>query len=314
MKKIVFTGPRHSFEVAKEILSSSFEVIYSNPVPEELAVLFREASVFFDASMKVPITHEMILGATQLELIITATTGASHIDESALLMRDIPLLTLKGQTEVLRNLTPAAEHSWALVMACARKLKSAFKHVDQCLWERTEFPGMMLKDKTIGIIGFGRIGSWMARYANAFGMKIYAYDPFVTVFPDYVTQLTLVEMLPISDIVTLHVNLNSETHKLLDAQLIDMFKQGSIFINTSRGELVDDAALLTALESGRIASVGLDVLEGEHDIANNQMWKYALTHDNVIITPHIGGFCPDAVDIVVSFSSERIKTFFEVPQ
>jgi D-3-phosphoglycerate dehydrogenase len=121
---------------------------------------------------------------------------------------------------------------------------------------------------------------------------------------------TLEDLVSFSDVISIHVHLSDKTEKMLDRNIISKFKKGSIFVNTSRGELTDESALVDALKSGNLASVGVDVLCGEPNITKNPLWQYAQNHNNVHITPHIGGFCPDAVKTVVSFSSERIKSHF----
>jgi len=308
--KVVYTGPKNSLSILEEKLGNTFEVVYVDPTPKSLLPEFNKCTVFFDASMKVPIDDVSIAKATKLKLIVTATTGANHINSSALYKFNIPLLTLKGQTEFMHSLTPAAELNWALIMACARRLRGAFKHVENSGWDRIEFPGVLLKGKTIGIIGMGRIGSWTAKYANAFGMRILGYDPHIEKFPKYVENTSLKKVIEESDIVSIHVHLSNETTNMINSDLIDKFKTGAIFINTSRGELTDEIALVRSLKSGKLSCVGVDVLSGEPDISKNPLWKYSHESDNVVITPHIGGFCPDAVNKVVDFSCERIIKYF----
>jgi phosphoglycerate dehydrogenase-like enzyme len=307
---ILYSGPERSAEVVREILGSRFDVRTVVPEPLPLLAAFKECSVYLDASMKVPIPADAIRSAAALRLIVTATTGANHIDADALEARKIPLLTLKGQTEILRDITPAAEHSWLLLMACARRLRGAIRHVEAGEWERTEFPGLMLKGKTLGVVGVGRLGSWMARYAQAFGMTVQGYDPHVSEFPSGVFHVGLDELLSSSDFISVHVNLTPETRMMLPAEKIREIKTGAVFINTSRGELVDEEALVEGLREGRISSVGVDVLTGEPDVRSNPLWKYAQTSDAVCITPHVGGFSPEAVDKVVAFSCRRILEFF----
>ncbi len=312
METVLYSGPERSTHIVDAILGSNFKVYTAAAEPEPLLALFKNCTVFLDASMKVQIPAEVIQGSSKLRLIVTATTGANHIDSDALKKRNIPLLTLKGQNEILRDLTPAAEHSWLLLMSCARRLRGAVQHVEKGNWERTEFPGLMLKGKMLGIIGVGRIGTWMARYALAFGMDVQGYDPYVSKFPSGVKNVGLDDLLTTSDFVSVHVNLTDETRMMLTADKIQAIKQGSVFINTSRGELVDEHALVRALQEGRLASVGVDVLSGEPDIHLNPLWKYAQSSDAVCITPHIGGFSPEAVDKVVEFSCLRILEYFGV--
>ena len=308
---IAFLGPAEAEDVVREVVGDRFEVRSLAPDAEDLSRSLLGATVFLDASMQVHLTGQMIEQAPELRLVVAATTGADHIDQEALRRRSIPLLTLKGQNQVLRDLTSAAEHSWLLLMACARKLCAARAHVVAGGWDRSAFAGIMLRGKTLGIVGCGRIGGWMGRYAEAFGMVSIGYDPFLSEWPRNIRPVTLENLLAASDFITLHVHLTADTHRMIDRERIAQMKPGCIFINTSRGDLVDEHALLKALASGRIAAVGLDVLQGEPDIEKSPLRKYAIDHDNVIITPHIGGFSPDAVRTVVRFSAERIVRYFE---
>ncbi len=307
---LLYIGPEYAQETIENILGSSYKILAPEGVPDKVIPIFEECDIFFDASMKVPVSADNIHNAKNLKLIVTATTGASHIDQKALEQRGVPLLTLKGQKEILQELTPAAEQSWLLLMACARHLRSSIHHVEASEWNRVEFPGIMLKGKTIGIIGLGRIGSWMARYATAFGMKVQAYDPFNDEVNDGIEMVDINHLLSTSDFITVHVHLTPETAQIIDAERIKLFKRGSIFINTSRAELVDVKALINALKEGRIVAVGVDVLFNEPDIKNDPLWQHSIDHYNVIISPHIGGYCPEAVIKVVEFSAKRILKYF----
>ncbi len=307
---LLYIGPEYAQETIENILGSSYKILAPEGVPDKVIPIFEECDIFFDASMKVPVSADNIHNAKNLKLIVTATTGANHIDQKALEQRGVPLLTLKGQKEILQELTPAAEQSWLLLMACARHLRDAIHHVEDSQWNRVGFPGIMLKGKTIGIIGLGRIGSWMARYASAFGMKVQAYDPFNDEVNDGIEMVDINHLLSTSDFITVHVHLTPETAQIIDAERIKLFKRGSIFINTSRAELVDVKALINALKEGRIVAVGVDVLFNEPDIKNDPLWQHSIDHYNVIISPHIGGYCPEAVIKVVEFSAKRILKYF----
>ena len=307
----VYSGPRDLEGIVRDELGARFTVRWVGPEDDAVAKALRDATVFLDASMRVRITAAMVADAPDLALIVTATTGADHIDADALTRRHIPLLTLKGQSAVLNSLTPAAEHSWLLLLACARSLPAARAHVVDGGWDRTLFPGVMLRGRTLGIIGCGRIGQWMARYGQAFGMTCRGYDPYLTVWPDHLIRTELPELLAAADFVTLHVHLTEATRGLLRREHFQAMKPGAVFVNTSRGELIDEAALLEALRHGRLRGAGLDVLTGEPDIAEHPLRRYAAGHGNLIITPHIGGYSPDAVAAVLRFSASRIRAHFE---
>jgi D-3-phosphoglycerate dehydrogenase len=186
-------------------------------------------------------------------------------------------------------------------------LPAAVKSVAEGRWVREDFPGLMLRGRRLGIVGCGRIGGWMARYGRAFGMEVVGHDPFLDTLPDGVTRVTLEELVSTSDVVTVHVHLNEETRGLLSADLIRRIKPGAIFLNTSRGALADEAALLDALKDGRLAAAGLDVLDGEPEITEHPLRRYAQEHDNLMITPHCGGFSPDAVRVVCRRAAEKIR-------
>jgi D-3-phosphoglycerate dehydrogenase len=262
-----------------------------------------------DASMKVRFDRSLLDKAPKLRVVSTATTGADHIDAKTLAERNIALLTLAGETEVLRNLTPAAELSWTLLMACARKLRAAVRHVLDGQWAREEFPGIMLKGRTLGLIGCGRIGSWMARYGRAFDMDVIGYDPVLDAWPNNIQKSDLDGLLATADFISIHVPLNDQTRGLIGAREFGLMKTGAVFINTSRGGLINERALLDGLTSGRIGAAGVDVLEGEPEINHHPLVEYARKHENLIITPHIGGFSPDAVKVVVAHAAKRIREF-----
>jgi D-3-phosphoglycerate dehydrogenase len=168
----------------------------------------------------------------------------------------------------------------------------------------------MLKGKTLGLVGCGRLGKWMARYAQAFDMQVLGFDPFNEDWPAYFKSVDLPELMHTSHFISIHVHLTTETRQLIGAKELALVRPGTILINSSRGAVVDEDALLAALEDGRIASFGFDVLEGEPQVTNSRLWQYAQTHLNCVITPHIGGFSPDALIVVLRFTAQRIADFF----
>jgi len=303
---LVYSGPVEAHEALRETAGGAMDVVRVEPEPAAVSEALRGATAFLDASMKVRVGAPMVDAAPHLKVVAVAATGADHIDAEALGRRGIPLYTLRGQTEVLRNLTPAAELSWLLLMACARQLRGAVEHVIDGGWDRASFPGIMLRGTTLGVVGVGRIGTWMTRYATAFGMTCLGYDPHAASWPDGVERTSLEDLLARADFVGLHVPLTKENAGFFDRACFERMKPGAVFVNTSRGDLTDEQALLDGLRSGRIAAAGLDVLKGEPDVADHPLRQYALTHPNLIITPHIGGFSPGAVRVVVRHSARRI--------
>ncbi len=314
MKRVVlYLGPEEGAAWVAQELGTTFELRHAHADVTSVRALLPQANVLLDASMKVPLDAEMLAKAKTMELVITATTGADHIDHKALEQRCIPLLTLKTEREVLAKVNAAAELSWGLLMACARKMGSAFSHVRDGLWERTEFPGAMLRGKTLGIVGLGRNGGWCARYGTAFGMRITAHDPFATEWPDDVEKLSLDDLVRQADFLLVHVTYSEATRNLLNRKLVENCKPGAVWINTSRGAIWDEQALADMVLSGRLAGIGADVLAPEPDIRKSPLWQAAQEHSNILITPHIGGFSPDALETVLRHTAIRIRSHFTSP-
>jgi phosphoglycerate dehydrogenase-like enzyme len=310
VRQILYLGPPDFTDLIRDELGTGYQVVWAPSEKEAVEPLIARTAVWFDASMKIPLDAVLLDRAGNLELVITATTGSDHIELSPLQRRGIPLMTMQGQTDCLRELTPAAELSWLLLLACARKLRAAIHHVEHGGWNRELFPGLMLKGRTLGIIGCGRIGGWMARYGHAFGMTVYGYDPFLKNLPAGIAPLPLETLLESSDAVSVHVPFNESTRGLLGEDELGRLREGAILINTSRGAIVDGEALLKGLEKGRPGALGVDVIEGEPNIEESALWRYAQTHENVVITPHIGGFSPDALQTVLRYTAGRVRDHF----
>lgn len=305
---VAYVGGSPGFESASEVLNGFATVQHVTAEPGAVAAALSIADALLDASMKVRITDQMIAASPRLRVISCATTGSDHIDRRVIEERGIAVHTLREDPEILRDITPAAELSWALLLACARRLPAAVAHVRAGGWVREEFPGIMLNGRTLGLVGCGRIGGWMARYARAFGMNVIGYDPELKTFPDTIERAALEDVFEQADFVSLHVHLTPQTESMISAELLARARSGLVLINTSRGQILDEAALLEGLLSGRIAAAGLDVLTGEPDIANHPLVEYSRSHDNLLITPHCGGFSPDAVRFVCAHAARKIKT------
>ena len=301
---VLFLGPEYAFRTTAALFDESIQFIYCDEF--EFLDKICEASAIIDASLKVPITNELVSRASNLRIISTATTGSDHIQREEVDRRGIIVRTLKEDREFLLNITSAAEHTWSIVLALARNLILANEEVQKGEWSRENVPGYMLYGKTLGIIGCGRIGEWVSRYGNAFGMSIVAYDPYRDSWPSYIVNTTLDDVMVKSDIISIHVHLNDETRGLVSRQILDKVKQGTVIVNTSRSGVMDESALLDGLQTGRIGGAGLDVLSGEPNIGNNPLLNYARHNHNLVITPHCAGYSPEAVQIVCRRAAEKV--------
>lgn len=248
-----------------------------------------------------------------LKIIATSTTGLNHIDLAEAEERGIRIVSLRDEAKFLQKITPTAEETIGLMIALMRKLPWGFESLKRGEWEREKYYGRELYGRTLGIVGFGRLGSIVAKYAHCFGMRVLAHDPHV---PEKVMERFGVEKVALNqvfkkpDIVSIHVLLTDKTHNLIKAKHFRLMKKSAYFINTARGEIIDEKALLDVLRKKRIAGAALDVLSGEDPkgghIKRNPLVEYAKRHDNLLIVPHLGGASFDAMARTEEFIAEKV--------
>ena len=257
------------------------------------------------------IDAEVLSVAPRLRIIVTPTTGLNHIDLDDTARRRIRVLSLRGEVDFLSGIVATAEHTLALVLSLLRHVPAAASHVTRGGWNRDRFKGSEVRGKTIGIVGYGRLGRIVAQYFTALGAVALVTDPSVdsTALPGDVTNVSLPELLDRADLVTLHVDLTARTAGFFGRPQLFAMKRGAWFVNTSRGELVDEQALLEALESGHLAGAGLDVLidESAAGMGDRPIVRYARDHDNLIITPHVGGCTAESMQKTEDFMAGRLR-------
>jgi D-3-phosphoglycerate dehydrogenase len=281
------------------LLHDNFEVIELPNPDHDTPKILKRAEVIL-APLGYFCGKEKIDSAPNLKVIGSNTTGHPHIDVVCAVKKGIKVVTLKGQYDFLKTITPTAELTWGLIIALIRNMFPSYKSVLDGNWDRRPFAGeCMLSRMSLGVAGYGRLGKMVANYGKCFGMTVRYYDPFVSVHDDGIERVfSLKELVSTSDIVTIHIPHETETENLFGREVFSYFKKGSYFINTSRGELVDHEALLSFLKDATLAGAALDVFEDEFKsgftILEHPLWQYAREHDNLILTPHIGGSTVDA--------------------
>lgn len=249
----------------------------------------------------ISLDRELLEKARELKFIVTPTTGLTHIDLDFAQDMGVRIVSLKGETDFLSKIPATAEHSWALLLAVQRRIVCAHESVARGnSWDRDSFQGELLSGKTLGIMGYGRLGKIVGRYGKAFGMRVLAFDSDENAYDSEIEVVNLERLFSESDIVSVHVSYTSENRSAIDRRLLQRAKHGMILINTSRGEVIDEEALLQALESGQLKAAGLDVLADEGGkeaqwIEGHPLVEYARQHDNLVITPHLGGAVPEAM-------------------
>lgn len=272
----------------------------------------------FDAylcSLRIPVDEAIIRRASNLRLLASPSTGTDHLSLDVLNARGIEVITIKHERALLDQLSATAELAFGLLLTCARHLPLCFEAARAGRWERHQLSGAQLRGKTLGIVGLGRLGSMMARYGSAFGMRVIAAEPDPARAIAGVEQVDMDSLLSQADFVSLHVHLTPATRGLLSAQLLARMKRGSILINTARGALIDEAALIREMESGRIVAAGLDVIDGEwmENKLDHPLIAYSRRNPRLYITPHVGGTCPEATRLVARFVFEKVVRYFEPP-
>ena len=262
------------------------------------------------------INRELIDNAPNLHTIVSATTGLDHIDTGYAENKGISVLSLFGETEFLNSVTATAELSWGLLLSLVRQIPTAVQHVKNGGWHRDNFKGSELSGLRLGIIGLGRLGHIVATYGNTFRMSVSAYDPLLTEWPPNIERHNqLGDLFENSDVVSVHAPHNETTTGMIVAPLFSRLPDGAVFINTSRGELVDEGALLDALQNGPLAGAALDVIRGENAVTGNHikspLVEYAQSHTNLIITPHIGGATKTSMEKTEVFMAKKLAAHLQ---
>jgi D-3-phosphoglycerate dehydrogenase len=246
-------------------------------------------------------TAELIDKATSLRVIGRAGVGVDNVDVPAATKRGIVVANAPQS-----NVVTAAEHTMALLLALARNIPQAHQSLLEGKWDRSKYSGVELYEKTLGIVGFGRIGQLVAQRARGFGMRVLAFDPFVSA--ERYRELGVEkaadsdEIYAQADFITVHLPKTPETEGWLNAEAFQKMRDGVRILNVARGGLIDDAALKDALDSGKVGGAALDVFPSE------PMTDYPLFdgYSNVVVTPHLGASTAEATDRAGYQSAEQI--------
>ncbi|MCX9014688.1 MAG: phosphoglycerate dehydrogenase, partial [Candidatus Methanoperedens sp.] len=290
-----------------EILKNEVEVdVLTGLEPSELVKKIGEYDALIVRS-ETKVTKEVIEAGKKLKIIGRAGVGVDNIDVAAATGRGIIVVNAPEG-----NTISAAEHTIAMMMAMSRNIPQANASLKNKKWDRKKFMGVEVRDKTLGVVGLGRIGAEVAKRAQGMEMKILAYDPFIT--PERAGELgveltTVEDIVKRADYITVHTPLTKETTNLIDTKQFGMMKKGVRVINCARGGIINEEALAKAVHEGIVASAAIDVFVSEPPFDSP-----LLGHENIIVTPHLGASTEEAqVNVAISVAEQVINLHKGLP-
>ena len=268
-------------------LLADFDVIYAGKTPttEDLVALCRRHDPVAMIVRYGSVGAQVMEAAPSLRVISKHGSGTDTIDKAAAQARGIQVVAAAGA-----NAAAVAEHALALLLACAKSVVALDRRMHEGHWDKATHKSLELEGRTVGVVGLGAIGLRFARMADAMGMRVLGFDPYAQDVPPYVQLTDLATIWRESDAISLHCPLTADNAGLLNAQTLAACKRGVIVVNTARGGLVDEAALLAAVRSGQVASAGLDSFAVEPMTAPHPFRG----EPRITLSPHIGGVTSDA--------------------
>ena len=273
-------------KILKEV--KEFEVdVKTGLAPEELKSIIKDYDALLVRSAT-KANKDLINAASRLKVIGRAGVGLDNVDLDAATSKGIIVMNTPGG-----NTISTAEHAVSMILSLSRSIPQANASTKKGEWKRSKFMGVELYAKVLGIIGFGRIGKEVARRALSFGMRVLAYDPFLSKNVAEALGVEVVELKELfqqSDYITVHTPMTEETNHLISTEEFALMKKGVRIINCARGGIIDEKALVAAVSQGKVAGAALDVFEKEPISPDHELLKF----DNVIVTPHLGASTEEA--------------------
>lgn len=287
-------------ELLKACTALDVVVLPKPPKEDELLTLVKDA-VALAVRSETKVTRKVLEAAPALKVVGRAGVGVDNVDIEAATERGVIVMNTPGG-----NTISTAELTFSMLMALARRIPQAHLSMTQGNWDRKAFKGTELFGKTLGVLGMGRIGSEVAKRAIAFGMKVFAYDPYLTL--DRAKELgvelvdDLAKIYAESDFITVHMPMTDETRGMINAAAFEKMKKGVRLLNCARGGIINEVDLLAAIESGKVAGAALDVYEAE-PLAKDSPLR---ANPKIIMTPHLGASTEEAQENVGIEVAEQI--------
>jgi len=305
--RVLVSDPISEHGLGALLKSPDVEVeIRTDLAPDELREIIGEYDALLVRS-QTKVTEEIILAGKKLRAIGRAGVGVDNIDVPAATRRGVIVINAPDG-----NTISTCEHTFAMLLSMARKIPQAHGVLKNGTWDRKSFVGVELNGKTLGVLGFGRIGSEVAKRALAFNMRVRAYDPFLTrerAEAAGVIMSSVDEIVEDADFITVHTPLTKETKHMLSRDQFARMKDGVRLLNCARGGIIDEKALAEALESGKVAAAALDVFEEEPPLGNP-----LLDYPQVVVTPHLGASTEEAqINVAIDVAAELLNILQDRP-
>ncbi|PZQ60679.1 MAG: 3-phosphoglycerate dehydrogenase [Variovorax paradoxus] len=268
-------------------LLKNLEVVYAGKTPteEDLVALAKRHDPVAIIVRYGKVGAAVMDAAPSLKVISKHGSGTDTIDKVAAKARGIEVVAAVGA-----NAAAVAEQALALMLACAKSVVSLDARMHAGHWDKATHKSLELGGRTVGLVGLGAIGQRFARMADGIGMRVIGFDPFAKNLPEYIQTVDLATIWREADVISLHCPLTDENRGMLNAETLAQCKRGVIVVNTARGGLIDEAALLAAVRSGQVASAGLDSFAVEPMTAGHPFQG----QERIVLSPHIGGVTSDA--------------------
>lgn len=315
--RVLFTEPEAYSKSLRNELPKYWNCKFKNFSNEKKLISYLNKNSFeiIIGKLGLSFNKKFFQSAKSLKIFATPTTGLDHIDLKAASKRKIHIISLRGELSILKRVTSTAEHAWALLLACNRNLIRLVNKTKSGYWGRAGFQLNQLSGKKIGIIGYGRIGKMLAQYAKTFRMYVFIFDKNIksTTFSNRLSSVSLKYLLSNSDYIILSASYSAGDPIIMTKKNIMLIKPGTTFINISRGELVDENAIIEALKINKISMIGLDVLNGDSKWNNlkkirSPLLKLSKKSNRIIITPHVGGYAKEAIESTRRFIFEKVDS------
>lgn len=312
MKTVICTTPINHLKGLKAKLKKFCKLIYRpNITSNKLKKILKENQkikiIFCNPNRQGYILNKNILENSSIKIINTASTGLNHINLEDCKKLGIKVLSLTKDLKLIKQLPSTSELAFGLMISLNRNIFESFKSVKDKKWDYSPFIGKEIASLTMGIIGLGRLGNFMAKYAKAFGMEVFYHDPHKQT--KKFKKISLEKLMKISDVISIHAHVDKKTKYMINKKILKLAKKKPVIINTSRGEIVREEDIIWSFKKNLISGYGTDVIEKEFSNIKDSPIIRNIDKYNIIVTPHIGGMTYQGQLRAYNFAVEKIRFY-----